>query len=166
MGAWWSDPAVPNEEQNSPCPRANKIVLRLFQPLCVFLTVKNDIPDVCTTQALAQTRADALLVDLREPQEVQALAFDAPEVFKLPMSQLAQRWQALPRDRELILACRTGEQSVTVSHFLQARGYTRVSPMRGGILLWMQKGYPVLGRRFDPADGQLADSFSLSMHKE
>lgn len=125
------------------------MALHLLRRFCVIIHMKSDIADVCTSQALAQAQADALLVDLREPEDVQGLAFDVTEVLNLPLSQLAQRWQELPRERELILACETGEQSAAASLVLREQGYTRVSPMRGGILLWMQKGYPVRGRRFD-----------------
>lgn len=118
-----------------------------------------DLEQICTTQTLAQVQAGAVLVDLRESVDAKALAFDVPGLIHLPMSQLRQRWRELPRDLELILACQTGEQSATASLFLRQQGHTRLSPMRGGILLWMQKGYPVQGRRFDPAD-------PLPMHKE
>lgn len=127
------------------------MALRLFRSFLVIMYMKSDIADVCTTQALVQAHYDAVLVDLRESEDVQALALDVPEVLNLPLSQLAQRWQELPCERELILACQTGEQSAAASHFLREHGYARVSPMRGGILLWMQKGYPVRGRRFDTA---------------
>lgn len=104
---------------------------------------------MCTTNARQQSQRGALLLDVREPQEVQALAFDAPDVINLPLSQLVQRWQELPQDRELVLVCQNGDQSAQASEFLRAQGFAHVSPMRGGILLWMQKGYPVIGQRFN-----------------
>lgn len=101
----------------------------------------------CTTQVRAQFEQGALLVDVREPADVAALAFDAPEVINLSLSELAQRWQELPKNRELVTVCFNGDQSQQAAEFLQAQGLTNVHPMRGGILLWMQKGYPVLGKR-------------------
>ncbi len=108
--------------------------------------------EVCTTQVSQQAQTGAVLVDLRERQESAALAFDAPEVLCIPLNELERRWPELPRDRELVLVCQTGEKSVVASEFLRQKGFTRASPMRGGILLWMQKGYPVKGKRFDSAD--------------
>jgi rhodanese-related sulfurtransferase len=107
---------------------------------------------ICTTNAQRQVQDGALLVDVRELGDVRVLAFDAPEVFNLPLSELEQRWQELPRDRELVTVCQTGEQSQIASQLLLSKGLTRVSPMRGGIVLRMQKGYPVIGRRFTPFD--------------
>ena len=87
-------------------------------------------------------------MDVREPQDAAALAFDAPEVVNLPLRQLAQRWQELPKDRDLVMVCQNGEKSAQACAFLNAQGLINAQPMRGGILLWMQKGYPVIGKRF------------------
>lgn len=107
---------------------------------------------ICTTNAQQQAEAGALLVDVREACDAHALALDAPEVLNLPLSELGSRWQELPSDRELVTVCQTGEQSQIASQFLLSKGLTRVRPMRGGIVLWMQKGYPVIGRRFTSFD--------------
>jgi len=104
--------------------------------------------EICTTNARAQSLQGALFVDVREPVDMAALAFDAGEVINLPLSQLAQRWQELPKNRELVTVCFNGDKSQQAAEFLLAQGLQNVHPMRGGMLLWMQKGYPVLGKRF------------------
>ncbi|MDP2449620.1 MAG: rhodanese-like domain-containing protein [Polaromonas sp.] len=112
-------------------------------------------PEMCTSNVQQHAQAGALLVDVRERGDAQALAFDAPEVMHLPFSEMKSRWQELPEDRELLIVCYDGEKSVLVSQFLRTKGFANVSPMRGGILLWMQKGYPVIGKRFNaPADSE------------
>jgi len=73
-------------------------------------------------------------------------------VLNLPLSQLVQRWQELPQDCELVLVCQNGDKSAQASEFLRSKGLAHGSPMRGGILLWMQKGYPVIGKRFNAID--------------
>lgn len=105
--------------------------------------------EICTTLAKAQSQLGALFVDVREPQNVDALAFDAPEVINLRFSQLEKRWPELPKDRDLVMVCQNGAKSAQASTFLNEQGLKNVSPMRGGILLWMQKGYPVTGKRFN-----------------
>lgn len=72
-----------------------------------------------------------------------------PRWSNIPFSELEQRWQELPRDRELVAVCQNGEKSALASQFLRDKGFLDVRPMRGGILLWMQKGYPVIGKRFN-----------------
>ena len=106
---------------------------------------------ICTTLARERAQQGALFVDLRPPGEAQALALVAPEVVNLPMAELAARYGELPRECELVLVCRDGRESEAAAAFLRERGYPHARPMRGGVLLWMQKGYPVLGRRHEPA---------------
>lgn len=122
--------------------------LHLLASNCVFMNMNTPETSFCTTQVRAHSEQGALLVDVREPAEVAAVAFDAPEVINLSLSQLAQRWQELPKDRELVTVCFDGNQSQQAAELLLAQGFTNVHPMRGGILLWMQKGYPVIGKRF------------------
>ncbi|MBA3058779.1 MAG: rhodanese-like domain-containing protein [Gammaproteobacteria bacterium] len=112
--------------------------------------MNNQSSEICTTYAKAQSQLGALFVDVREPQDVEALAFDAPEVINLPFSQLEERWQELPKDRELVMVCQNGAKSAQATAFLQKQGLKNANPMRGGLLLWMQKGYPVIGKRFNP----------------
>jgi rhodanese-related sulfurtransferase len=51
------------------------------------------------------------------------------------MSEFEQRWHELPKDRELLVVCQTGEKSAQASQLLWDKGLTNVKPMRGGILL-------------------------------
>ena len=106
---------------------------------------------ICTTNAHDDALTGAVLLDVREQAEVQALAFDVPEWIHLPFSELTQRWHELPSDRDVLVVCQNGNKSAEAAQFLQRMGMSRVKPVRGGILLWMQKGYPVKGQRFEAA---------------
>lgn len=117
---------------------------------------------ICTTNAYAEALSGAVLLDVREKAEVRALAFDVPEWIHLPFSGLTQRWPELPTDRDVLVVCQNGTQSTAAAEFLQRMGMPRVKPVRGGILLWMQKGYPVKGQRYEAAplpDPSLASPF-------
>lgn len=113
--------------------------------------------EVCPTITRRMAAVGALLVDVREPGEVRALAFDAPVIVNMPLSELEGRWSELPRDRELVMVCQSGARSLKAAHFLQFQGYTQVSNMGGGILKWMQKGLPVIGQRIDAGIGDHGD---------
>lgn len=112
--------------------------------------------EVCPTTTRRLLTEGALMVDVREPNEVAALAFEVDSVVNIPLSQFEQRWAELPRDRELVLVCETGARSLKATYFLQYQGYERVANMGGGLLKWMTKGFPVIGSRFDPATGATA----------
>lgn len=99
------------------------------------------------------TEEGAWLVDVREPSETAALAFDVPNVIAMPLSELEQRFSELPRDQELILACAVGERSLKATYFLMYHGYDRVANMEDGLKKWVRKGFPVKGDASSLATG-------------
>jgi len=100
----------------------------------------------CPTTTFGKThREGALLVDVREADEVAALAFDAPDVVHLPLSSFERRFAELPRDRELVLACAVGVRSLKATYYLMYQGYANVANLSGGIQRWAAKGFPVRG---------------------
>jgi rhodanese-related sulfurtransferase len=109
--------------------------------------------EMCPTTTRRLAKEGALLVDVREVNEVQALAFDVPDVVNIPLAQLETRWNELPKDRELVMACLEGGRSLKATYFMQYHGYTQVSNLAGGILKWMQKGFPVIGKRAEMSAG-------------
>ena len=102
---------------------------------------------VCPTTTQRLVREGALLVDVRERNEVAALAFNVPEVVNIPLLELEQRWPELPKDRDIVLVCENGARSLKATYYLQFQGFTRVSNMEGGIVKWMGKNFPVIGQR-------------------
>ncbi len=101
--------------------------------------------EVCPTTTLRMSRNGALLVDVRERDEIDRLAFDVPQVVAMPMSEFEQRCGELPRDRELVMVCAVGERSLKATYFLMYRGYANVQNMKGGIARWARKGFAVKG---------------------
>ena len=116
--------------------------------------MRQETKEGCPTITRRMAAEGALLVDVREPGEGQALALDMPAIVNMSLSALESRWSELPRDRELVMVCQSGERSLKAAYFLQFHGYTQVSNMGGGILKWMQKGLPVIGQRIDAGIGE------------
>ncbi|MFN3375000.1 MAG: rhodanese-like domain-containing protein [Burkholderiaceae bacterium] len=115
------------------------------------MNTKVDLPtarEVCPTTAHRMVREGALLVDVREPNEVAVLAFNVPDVVNIPLLALEQRWNKLPKDRDIVLVCENGSRSLKATYYLQFQGFTHVSNMEGGILKWMAKNFPVTGQRY------------------
>ncbi|MDQ7746368.1 rhodanese-like domain-containing protein [Hydrogenophaga pseudoflava] len=106
----------------------------------------DEAKQVCPTTTRRLVDEGAWLVDVRERAEVARTAFDVPTIVNIPLSELEQRWNELPKDRELVLVCESGARSLKATYFLQYHGYTRVSNMEGGILKWMRKNFPVIGQ--------------------
>jgi rhodanese-related sulfurtransferase len=85
----------------------------------------------------------AVLVDIREWEEVETVAFDVKEMLHLPYSLLAERFDEIPAQREVIIGCRSGKRSLEAVLFLRERGYEKVYSLRGGINEWIAGDFPV-----------------------
>jgi rhodanese-related sulfurtransferase len=102
--------------------------------------------EVCPSTTHRLIGEGALLVDVREPREVQAIAFDVPDIVCIPLSELQTRWSEIPKDREVVMVCQGGARSLKATYYLQYHGYTQVSHMAGGMDKWARKGFPVKGQ--------------------
>jgi hydroxyacylglutathione hydrolase len=96
--------------------------------------------DVDTVEAIRQNPA-VYLLDVREPDEY--AAGHIPGITLIPMGEVAARLDELPRDKEIIVTCRTGNRSSQVADLLREQGFTNVHNMTGGIVAWEEAGYPV-----------------------
>ena len=84
---------------------------------------------------------DVLLVDIRTPAEVAQGAI--PEAIRLPMHLIPIRINELPKDRDVVLYCRSGARSYQACAYMMQQGYDRVLNLRGGIIAWARHGYPI-----------------------
>lgn len=101
--------------------------------------------EVCPTTTQRLVKEGALLLDVREPHEVAALAFSGCEVMTIPLSEFEDRWAEVPRDRDVILACAGGVRSLKATYFLMYQGYDLVANMSHGMTRWVARGFPVIG---------------------
>ncbi len=111
-------------------------------------TVKKDLPEareVCPSTARRLLAEGALLVDVREAEEVVRLAFAECEQLHIPLSEFERRWSEVPRDRDVIVACAVGQRSLRATYFLMYQGYDRVMNMQHGLQRWVARGFPVTG---------------------
>ncbi len=94
-------------------------------------------------KARALLRAEAVVVDVREPEELKESGWLEGAVNR-PMSSFAKRARELPRDRPIILYCRSGRRSAMAGEILAAAGFTRVHDL-GGFATAASAGWPVQG---------------------
>lgn len=124
-------------------------------------TLKKDLceaREICPTTSQRILKEGALLVDVREALEVQQIGYGGCEVLSIPLSDFEDRWQEIPRDRDVILACAVGQRSLKATYFLMYQGYDRVMNMRPGIDRWRERGFPVTGSHTDVAASEVASS--------
>ncbi len=97
--------------------------------------VKNLQPDE-VAQGLKE--GSMLLVDVREPNEIEVEAF--PDAVVVPLSQFDPAAIPDPKGKQVVFACRSGNRSVTASLAAQAAGLRYDAHMAGGIKLWKELG--------------------------
>jgi rhodanese-related sulfurtransferase len=87
------------------------------------------IGDMPVADWLELARTDALLVDVREPEEF--AGGHVSHAINLPLSQLRRRYGELPKDRDLWICCRVGQRAYYATRFLAQHGY-RARNLSGG----------------------------------
>jgi adenylyltransferase/sulfurtransferase len=78
--------------------------------------------------------ADCVVIDVREPHEWNAGHLEQAQHIRL--SEIPNRLAEIPRDRDVIMVCRSGARSENARQFLAHNGYTRVKNMVGGMMRW------------------------------
>ncbi len=114
--------------------------------------------EVCPTTTQRLLKEGALLVDVREREEVAKVGYAGGDVVNIPLSEFEGRWAEVPRDRDVVLACAIGERSLKATYFLMYQGYDRVANMKPGIARWIARGFPITGS----ADGVAASEAASS----
>jgi rhodanese-related sulfurtransferase len=77
------------------------------------------------------TAGKGFLLDVREPAE---LAVErTPGAVNIPMGQLRARLDELPRDREILVVCRSGQRAYYVTRMLMQKGF-KARTLAGGML--------------------------------
>ncbi|GAB2746168.1 rhodanese-like domain-containing protein [Nocardioides pakistanensis] len=89
----------------------------------------------------------AVLLDVREPHEWKS--GHAPKARHIPLGQLGSRVGELPRNREILVVCRSGARSARAAKLLSAqRG--DVANVKGGMGAWARQGLPVVAKGGGP----------------
>lgn len=87
----------------------------------------------------------ALFIDVREPEEIDQIAYQVPDVINKPLSEFDENYLDIPKDKLLIIACRRGIRSLKVAQFLYINGWKHENlyNLDGGIVAWEADGFPV-----------------------
>lgn len=105
--------------------------------------MNQQVKEVNVTDAYEMINRGAILVDIREWEEIEIIAFDIKNHIMLPQSELSQRFFELPADKVIIVGCRTGRRSLEMARFLILHNFNAVYSLGGGIDAWHESGLPV-----------------------
>jgi adenylyltransferase/sulfurtransferase len=85
-----------------------------------------------------------LLIDVREMDEYAVCRIEGSRL--IPMNTVPTRLAEIPLDVPVLVQCHHGGRSMKVTQFLRAKGYARVSNLKGGIDAWSIKVDPRVPR--------------------
>ncbi len=95
--------------------------------------------DVFELRDRMQSGEALVVLDVREPHELDISRIPGLAPIEIPMSQFEARWQSeleQYRDAELILLCRSGTRTARVQGYLRHHGFTATRNLVGGLLAW------------------------------
>lgn len=81
------------------------------------------------------------VLDVRTPQEY--AEGHVPGAVNVPHDQLASRLAEVPKDKDMVLYCKSGRRAGIAADLLAAAGYTRLSHLEGDMPAWIEQGRPV-----------------------
>lgn len=94
-----------------------------------------------TLASLLKSSKPPMVVDVRTDAEWNVANIDGS--VHMPLISLLDKVDSLPRDRELVILCATGNRSSTAASLLSQRGVTHVTDLAGGIEAWQKQHLPV-----------------------
>jgi rhodanese-related sulfurtransferase len=101
------------------------------------------LPDeIPVAEASAKRDAGAFVLDVRTQEEWNEVHI--PGATLIPLDQLETRLNEVPKDKEVVVVCRSGNRSKPGRDALKAAGYTQVTSMSGGLKEWQAAKLPTV----------------------
>ena len=101
------------------------------------------VPSSVSVAEAARLRdAGAFVLDVREPAEW--ASFHIAGAALIPLGDMPQRLNEVPRDRPILVVCLTGHRSLQGRDILLQAGFTQVTTLAGGLTAWRDQGLPTI----------------------
>ncbi len=100
--------------------------------------------DSADLQARLAAGEDLVLLDIRTDAEVAQGKLPGSE--HLPMHLIPLRMNELPRNKDVVLYCRSGARSYHACAYLMQQGISNVANLSGGIIGWVRGGHEITHR--------------------
>lgn len=101
-----------------------------------------NVEEITPAQAIEATKNGAVFVDVREDYEIAEVAYDIQNKLEIPLGSIQERLNEFPKDKNIVVGCRSGKRSMQACIYLKMNGYENVQNLQGGILGWVEGGYP------------------------
>ena len=89
-------------------------------------------------KTLLDRNADLVLLDVREPWELQTAAMSHQK--HIPMGEIPARFaEELDREKHIVVICHHGVRSMNATVWLRQQGFEKTQSLRGGIDRWAKQ---------------------------
>ncbi|MFM9981478.1 MAG: MBL fold metallo-hydrolase [Burkholderiales bacterium] len=85
------------------------------------------------------------VIDVREPDEYSGAFGHILGSKLIPLGSLVARLEELPKDKPLVMVCRSGARSAQATVLLKNKGIAKVANLAGGMLRWRAQRFPAEG---------------------
>jgi rhodanese-related sulfurtransferase len=136
-------PPANNPTIVAPSPQANSAAAApATAPVTRHAPTTNYPHEITTAEAAAKRDAGAFILDVREPDEW--TNYHVPGSTLIPLGELPSRVNEVPRDKEVVVVCRSGNRSASGRDILLAAGFQQATSLQGGLTRWKAEGYPTV----------------------
>jgi len=121
------------------------IILSIIVSIMILVSCQNkqaskakvEIKQITVTELeemLDEAQTDRLYIDVREIDEYAAGHIE--EFINYPLSTLEETMEQLPKDKEIVIICRSGNRSMQAASMLIDAGFPMVTNVQGAMLEW------------------------------
>ncbi len=103
----------------------------------LFDIFKKNFESVSPQEAQEKIDSGAILLDVRESIEYKT--FHAPAAKLISLGVLDRRLKELPKEREILVICNSGNRSAQAANLLAREGF-KVTNVKGGMVAWQAAG--------------------------
>lgn len=90
---------------------------------------------------------NVMMIDVRTEEELKTKAYDVENIVNIPLDEFDQHLSEIPKDKTIIVACRSGKRSSKAANILLENGYQNIVNLDGGILKWEKDGLGVTAQK-------------------
>jgi rhodanese-related sulfurtransferase len=125
-----ADQAGPTPGQPGSAPAAARASLPLISPQALLERQSKKDPSL-------------FVLDVRTPKEF--AEGHVPGAVNVPHDQVASQLAQIPKDKDVVLYCRSGRRAGLAAGVLEANGYKELKQLQGDMEAWLKDGRPVEG---------------------
>ena len=93
---------------------------------------------------VARHLEELYVLDVRSPGEFDGDLGHLEKAHLIPLNELRERLEEVPRDRPVVTVCQSGKRSAMAAEILLKSGFEQVANINGGLIQWSRLALPYL----------------------